>query len=57
MSIQDFYRKFVSMSEENAVVEMLRRLSLIEDPMAMLTDEADWNQWPSLSQSIAAGQA
>ena len=58
MSIQDFYRRFVSVSEENALVASLRRLSLIEDPKVMLEGDqnADWYQWPALSESIAAGQ-
>jgi hypothetical protein len=59
MSIQDFYRKFVSMSEENTLVETLRRLSLYEDPKAMFGEEpaADWSQWSDSSESMVAGQA
>jgi hypothetical protein len=54
MSIQDFYRKFVSVSEENALVATLRRLSLIEDPKIMLEGDqtADWYQWPAVSESM-----
>jgi len=59
MSIQDFYRKFVSVSEDNALVETLRRLSLLEDPKAMFGNEpaADWSQWSEASEVMAAGQA
>ena len=59
MSIQDFYRKFVSVSEENPLVETLRRLSLFEDPNAMFGEEPanDWYQWSEASESMAAGQA
>jgi len=59
MSIQDFYRKFVSVSEENSLVETLRRLSLLEDPKAMFRDDplADWTQWSEISESMATAQA
>lgn len=59
MSIQDFYRKFVSTSEENTLVGTLRRLSLLEDPKAMFGEEPgnEWNIWTEASESLAAGQA
>jgi hypothetical protein len=58
MSIQDFYNKFVSATENNALVESLRRLSLLEDPKAMLGEEpADWLQWTEATESGAAVQA
>lgn len=45
MSIQDFYKKFVSATESNVLVESLRRLSLFEDPK-MFGEETDpWLQW------------
>lgn len=59
MSIQDFYKKFVSVTENNALVESLRRLSLFEDPKEMLGEDqtADWLQWTEASEAIAAAQA
>jgi hypothetical protein len=54
MSIQDFYRKFVS--EENALVETLRRLSLLEDPKTMFEEVEPWNQWSEACESVAAVQ-
>lgn len=59
MSIQDFYKKFVSATENNALVESLRRLSLFEDPKTMFGEEppSDWYQWSEVSESIAVGQA
>jgi hypothetical protein len=53
MSIQDFYKKFVSSTENNALVESLRRLSLFEDPK-MFGEEADpWLQWTDGAESVA----
>ena len=47
MSIHDFYAKFVSATENNALVESLRRLSLLDDPKAMFEGEpaAEWQYW------------
>lgn len=48
MSIHDFYKKFASATENNALVESLRRLSLFEDPKAMFSGEptdGDWIVW------------
>lgn len=58
MSIQDFYAKFVSATENNVLVESLRRLSLFEDPKAMLSEDptTDWLQWTD-PESAAAAQA
>lgn len=55
MSIQDFYKKFVSATENNALVESLRRLSLFEDPKAMLGEEptGDWIVWSESSEAMA----
>ena len=59
MSIQDFYKKFVSATENNALVESLRRLSLFEDPKAMLGEEAggDWIVWNDPGEAMIAVQA
>jgi hypothetical protein len=59
MSIQDFYKKFVSATENNALVESLRRLSLFEDPKAMLGEEptGEWLVWTEASEAMASGQA
>lgn len=46
MSIHDFYQKFVSATENNALVESLRRLSLLDDPKAMFEgEEGEWSYW------------
>lgn len=55
MSIADFHRKFVSATESNVLVESLRRLSLLEDPKAMFSEEPA-NEW-SLWTTEAAAQA
>ncbi len=54
MSIQDFYKKFVS-AENNVLVESLRRLSLFEDPKAMLGEDptTDWGVWTEAAESVA----
>lgn len=59
MSIQDFYAKFVSATENNVLVESLRRLSQFEDPKAMLGEDptTDWLQWTDAPESFAAAQA
>ena len=59
MSIQDFYKKFVSATENNALVESLRRLSLFEDPKAMLGSEpeGDWIVWNDPGEAMIAVQA
>jgi hypothetical protein len=55
MSIQDFYKKFVSATENNPLVESLRRLSLFEDPKAMLGEEpdGDWIVWTEAEAMVA----
>lgn len=55
MSIQDFYKKFVSATENNVLVESLRRLSLFEDPKAMLGEDptTDWLQWTEAPEAAA----
>ena len=47
MSIADFYQKFVSATENSALVESLRRLSLLDDPKAMFEEEpnCEWGYW------------
>ena len=47
MSIADFYQKFVSATENNALVESLRRLSLLDDPKAMFEGDpmGEWGYW------------
>lgn len=55
MSIQDFYQKLVSTTENNALVESLRRLSLLDDPKAMLKEDPTWAIWTE--GETAAGQA
>lgn len=47
MSIADFYQKFVSASESNVLVESLRRLSLLDDPRVMFSEEPqnEWSLW------------
>lgn len=49
MSIHAFHVKLMSVSEECGLLGALRRLSLIEDPKAMLDDDGtvnnDWIIW------------
>ena len=47
MSIADFYQKFVSATENNVLVESLRRLRLLDDPKAMFEEEPanEWLYW------------
>jgi len=52
MSIQDFYKKFVSVTENNALVESLRRLSLLDDPKSMFEAEPA-NEWAIWSEAGA----
>ncbi len=58
MSIQDFYKKFVSATENNALVESLRRLSLFEDPKAVLGEDpgSDWIVWAEAREAMASAQ-
>lgn len=53
MSIQEFYKKLVS-TENNALVESLRRLSILDDPKAMF-EGPEWIVWtdggPAASQA------
>jgi hypothetical protein len=59
MSIQDFYKKFVSATENNVLVESLRRLSLLDDPKAMLGEDptGDWGVWTDAAEATVAVQA
>lgn len=58
MSIHDFYSKFVSATENNSLVESLRRLSLLDDPKAMFEGpENEWIVWTDGSEALAAGHA
>ena len=47
MSIADFHQKFVSATENNVLVQSLRRLSLLEDPKMMFEGEPanEWALW------------
>ncbi len=57
MSIVDFYQKFVSATENNALVESLRRLSLLDDPKAMFEGEetsSEWIYWSAESGMVEA---
>ncbi|HET9225989.1 MAG TPA: hypothetical protein VFR31_04940 [Thermoanaerobaculia bacterium] len=47
MSIHDFHQKFVSATEDNALVESLRRLSQLEDPKVMFEGDptGEWSYW------------
>ena len=46
MSIADFHQKFVSATENNALVQSLRRLSLLEDPKSMFEGTSgEWSYW------------
>lgn len=46
MSIADFHQKFVSATEKSALVESLRRLSLLDDPKAMFEGTtSEWAMW------------
>lgn len=59
MSIQEFYKKFVSASENSALTESLRRLSLLDDPKTMFEVEpmAEWAIWTEVSEGFASSQA
>ena len=47
MSIADFHQKFVSATENNVLVQSLRRLSLLDDPKVMFSEEPanEWAIW------------
>lgn len=47
MSIHDFHQQLVSATENNALVESLRRLSLLDDPKAMFEGDpaGEWAYW------------
>ena len=47
MSIADFHQKFVSATENNVLVQSLRRLSLLEDPKLMFDGDpqTEWAMW------------
>jgi hypothetical protein len=55
MSIHEFHAKLMSVSEECGLLGTLRKLSLIEDPKAMLSDDDtvsnDWIIWGEASGS------
>ena len=57
MSIQDFYARFVSATENSTLVESLRRLSLLEDPRAMFEGDpgtmSEWSVWTEAEPSPA----
>lgn len=55
MSIHDFHQKFVSATENNALVESLRRLSLLDDPKSMFEGEQanEWAIWQEGSTTLA----
>ena len=59
MSIADFYQKFVSATENNALVESLRRLSLLDDPKSMFEGEPrnEWAIWQDPGGNLVTGQA
>jgi hypothetical protein len=60
MSIREFHSQLVSGNNKNALIEALRKLSLIADPKSLFTEEtsADWPLWDggqsSHNQSPAA---
>lgn len=47
MSIHDFHQKFTSATDNNALVESLRRLSQLEDPKVMFEgdESSEWVYW------------
>lgn len=50
MHIRDFHLKFISCTEECDLLGALRRLSRLEDPQAMMSDDDglltnDWTIW------------
>jgi hypothetical protein len=55
MSIHDFYQKFVSATENNALVESLRQLSLLDDPKVMFEGEPtnEWAIWTDSGALVA----
>jgi hypothetical protein len=59
MSIVDFYQKFVSATENNPLVESLRRLSLLDDPKAMFEGQAmnEWAIWTDPGAGALVAQA
>lgn len=57
MSIHDFHSKLVSNHDENALVSMLRKLSLLDDPRRFQEDEdplSDWTIWAEDFSPVAA---
>ena len=56
MSIADFHQKLMSATENNALVESLRRLSLLDDPKAMFEGDpaAEWSYWTPDSGLVEA---
>lgn len=59
MSIHDFHNRFVSATENNVLVESLRRLSLLDDPKSMFEAEpqGEWGIWTEGTESLATGHA
>jgi len=60
MSIHDFYQKFVSATENNALVSSLRNLSLLDNPKAMFEGDpqSDWIIWQGGgNEALATGRA
>ena len=55
MSIHDFHQKLVSATENSALVQSLRRLSLLDDPKAMFEGEqtSEWIYWSENSLAEA----
>jgi hypothetical protein len=47
MSIREFHSQLVSGNNKNALIEALRKLSLIADPKSLFAEEpaADWPLW------------
>lgn len=56
MHIHDFHLKFVSSTEECGLLAALRRLSRLEDPQAMMSDDniasSDWIVWNDADPSF-----
>jgi hypothetical protein len=55
MSIHDFYSRLVSVNEENVLLGTLRKLSLLEDPKSMFTEEplGEWIPWGDPTSSAS----
>ncbi|HYO14398.1 MAG TPA: hypothetical protein VE685_14475 [Thermoanaerobaculia bacterium] len=57
MHIHEFHLKFVSSTEEGGLLAALRRLSRLEDPQAMMSDDDtianDWIVWTEAEPGLA----